>query len=547
MNKHTKTLFLHPFMFQEAITYIILVPNIVFFFFKIIPEIQTYLVEVVFYVFIQTVFSMALGAWVKYHYAGPAIRLMEKERAKEEDIRQALRSVSILPFAEAVLIYFRWAGIGWGSVVLPFYLKGVISFEVLIFGGNILGMTGVSAMAVYYLVAENSFATFYEWCSTKGVFGAESRAFGISLNQKLLAVILIIAVPPIGNLIGIIYLSIFTGLELATIQFGLLLILLQAVGMTFLNGYLLMKGLTSSVGNMSSMLKDIAKGKGDLTRRLEVYQFDEVGELAYWFNDFMNNLEGIITDVREISLQLHESIEQVSVGSQGLSQTIQEQAASVEEISASTEEMNSTVLHDAELIQEGHELSGVVTKVIDHTKENFSSLTSAINEISQDSKKIGDIIITVNEVAFHTNLLALNASVEAARAGEHGKGFAVVAGEVKSLAHRSAMAAGEINVLIENTILRIKNGDEMMNKTSGSLEELMSNMESFFRMMEVISTSSREHTKNIGELSLAIEQIDSSTQNNSSTVEELASTMDNLRTAAAVLAKDVRRFKISTA
>ena len=136
--------------------------------------------------------------------------------------------------------------------------------------------------------------------------------------------------------------------------------------------------------------------------------------------------------------------------------------------------------------------------------------------------------------------------MEAARAGEHGKGFAVVAGEVKSLAHRSAMAAGEINALIENTILRIKNGDEMMNKTSESLEELMSNMESFFRMMEVISISSREHTKNIGELSLAIEQIDSSTQNNSSTVEELASTMDNLRTAAAVLAKDVRRFKIST-
>ncbi len=94
----------------------------------------------------------------------------------------------------------------------------------------------------------------------------------------------------------------------------------------------------------------------------------------------------------------------------------------------------------------------------------------AIQGISLDSKKIGDIVLTVNEVAFHTNLLALNASVEAARAGEHGKGFAVVAGEVRSLAQRSAQAAGEIKTLIQGTVGRIRNGDEMMAKTSSSLK-----------------------------------------------------------------------------
>jgi methyl-accepting chemotaxis protein len=217
----------------------------------------------------------------------------------------------------------------------------------------------------------------------------------------------------------------------------------------------------------------------------------------------------------------------------------------VEEISASIEELNGTVQHNAELIHESQESSNAITKLIRQNKAVFAELMKATSEISSDSMKIGDIVATVNEVAFHTNLLALNASVEAARAGEHGKGFAVVAGEVRSLAQRSAEAAKEIKDLIESTVNKIVFGDEVMKKTTGSLEDLMSRMESFFQMMEVISTSSMEQTQNIGELNRAISQIDSSTQNNASTVEELASTLDNLRSVATVLAQDVQRFKTS--
>jgi methyl-accepting chemotaxis protein len=238
-------------------------------------------------------------------------------------------------------------------------------------------------------------------------------------------------------------------------------------------------------------------------------------------------------------------VEEVSTGSQELSEATQEQSASVEQVSASIEEMNATVHNNAELINEGRDTSNAITKLIDQSKSVFSELMKAIQGVSQDSRKIGDIVVTVNEVAFHTNLLALNASVEAARAGEHGKGFAVVAGEVRSLAQRSAEAAREIKNLIEGTVSRIKNGDEMMQKTSASLEELMSRMEFFFRMMEVISTSSAEQTQNIGELNRAITQIDSSTQHNASTVQQLTSTLDNLRTMATELAEDVVKFKVS--
>ncbi|HQJ10190.1 MAG TPA: methyl-accepting chemotaxis protein, partial [Deltaproteobacteria bacterium] len=379
--------------------------------------------------------------------------------------------------------------------------KGIVSFVVLIFAGNILGMTGVSCMAYYYLISDYSLGSFYEWCSREKVLGTGMRTWRLSLNQKLLLVILLIAIPPIGDLLGIIYLSIFTGLNLEEVQIGFLLILLQTVIVTFLNGLLLMRGVTQSVGRMSGMLRDMAEGHGDLTKRLEVKSSDEVGELAHWFNDFMDNLETIIDHVRETTLQLHETVENVSAGSLGLSQATQEQAAAIEEISASIEEMNGTIRHNADLAREGHGASGAITKLIDHSREVFAQLMRSIAEISQDSQKIGDIVVTVNEVAFHTNLLALNASVEAARAGEHGKGFAVVADEVRGLAQRSAQAASEIKVLIEGTVARIKNGDEMMMKTSSSLEELMSHMESFFQMIEVISTSSMEQSQNVGELS----------------------------------------------
>ncbi|HQJ09725.1 MAG TPA: methyl-accepting chemotaxis protein, partial [Deltaproteobacteria bacterium] len=300
-----------------------------------------------------------------------------------------------------------------------------------------------------------------------------------------------------------------------------------------------------SIGKMSFMFKDMAKGQGDLTRRLHVTGLNEVGELAFWFNEFMNDLEQIVGHVRETSLELHYTIEDVNTGSQGLSQATQEQAATVEQISASIDEMNSSVKSNSELINEGKESSSAVTELIDQNKQVFADLMSAVREISLDSRKIGDIVSTVNEVAFHTNLLALNASVEAARAGEHGKGFAVVAGEVRNLAQRSAQAAGEIKALIEGTVSRIKNGDEMMEKASSSLEELMARMEFFFRMMETISTSSIEQRQSIGELSRAITQIDSSTQQNASMVQELAGTLDNLRAMAAVLAEDVKKFKTS--
>ena len=546
MREHTKHMVFYPFLVQEGIQYSILVPLVVYLFYTISPAIRGHIGEVFLYTTLQTIPSLALGLWIKYHYAKPAVDYLE-QGADDAVLRQrAARSLAVQPKAEAITAFIRWAFIPWLLPVIPMAMQGLVTKSIFLLLAVVLSMAALSTMVFFYLAAEYSMQRFTVATGLRGVLNDEQLGLKrMGLSAKLFLTILLTIVPPLGNVLGLIEISLSSGINLAEIRFGFTIILAQALIFTFINAGLLIMRVTSAIGRVSFMLKDMAKGQGDLTKRLEVQSLDEVGELAFWFNTFIDDLEDIVAHVKEASLELHRAIEDVNAGSHSLSQSTQEQAASVEEISASIEELSGSVAHNAELIHKGEDASRTITKQIEHNKQVFGMLMQAVSEISHDSKKIGDIVSTVNEVAFHTNLLALNASVEAARAGEHGKGFAVVAGEVRTLAQRSAQAAGEIRALIEATVNRIKTGDETMQKTSASLEEMLSRMEFFFSMMDVIGNASKEQSQNINNLNTSIGQIDTSTQKNAATVEELAGVLESLREQAMNLAQDVSKFRVS--
>lgn len=321
-------------------------------------------------------------------------------------------------------------------------------------------------------------------------------------------------------------------------------ILIGYIGL-FCFGLYISRSITQNIKKTVEMLQLIAKGQGDLTKRLLVKSKDEVGELAQWFNKFVGYLEEVIARVKNTAEHMDTSTQEVAAGAQGLSQSTQEQASAIEELAATIEEMTSSIKNNAENASNGRQKANEMVCMANTSGESAQELVKAMSEISIASKKIGDIILTVNEVAFQTNLLALNAAVEAARAGEHGKGFAVVAEEVRALAQRSADAAKQIKALIEDTVNKIGAGDIMVKKSGEALEQIISHIKELCQVMEEIAAASSEQANGIDELNRAVTQIDTTTQQNASTVEELASTSDNLSNEAKELASTVSRFKVS--
>ena len=293
------------------------------------------------------------------------------------------------------------------------------------------------------------------------------------------------------------------------------------------------------------VLEDIAQGGGDLTMRLEINSNDEIGELAHWFNQFVGKLEEIIRSVKQTAVQVDQATQEVADGSQGLSQATQEQASAVEEVAATIEEMTSSIKQNAQNAEHGRQQTRDMVSLAAETGELANRVVSAMQEINTSSQKIGDIIGTVNEVAFQTNLLALNAAVEAARAGEHGKGFAVVASEVRALAQRSADSAREVRALIEDSLNKVKNGNVMVEEAGKSIGTIVERIESVSGTMEEIAAASSEQATGIDELNRAVGQIDSSTQQNATTVEELAGASESLSRDSRTLADTVVRFKVS--
>jgi methyl-accepting chemotaxis protein len=330
----------------------------------------------------------------------------------------------------------------------------------------------------------------------------------------------------------------------ATLIIFVAAILLAYAGFTVF-GLFISRGITKNIGRTLEMLKLIAEGKGDLTRRLPVESRDEMGELAFWFNKFVENLDEVISLVKKTADGMDTSTREVASGSLGLSQATQEQASAIEEVAATIEEMTSSIKLNAENASEGHRKSTDMVAKASASGEAAQELVRAMSEISTASKKVGDIITTVNEVAFQTNLLALNAAVEAARAGEHGKGFAVVAEEVRALAQRSASASKQIKTLVEDTVNKVTAGDSIVQRTGESLGQIITSIQELSQLMEEIAACSGEQASGIDELNRAVSQIDNTTQQNAATVEELASTSDNLSSEAKDLAGTVARFTVS--
>ncbi len=283
---------------------------------------------------------------------------------------------------------------------------------------------------------------------------------------------------------------------------------------------------------------------GDLTARLASLGQGEFGELSRALNQLNVNLQAVVSDVRREVEGVQVASNEIASGNNDLSARTEAQASNLEQTAASLEEITSTVENSSNAAREASELAQRATGVARAGNDAMGQVIATMDEISQSSRRIGEIIQVIEGISFQTNILALNAAVEAARAGEQGRGFAVVAAEVRSLAQRTSTAAKEIKQLIQESADQVARGGERVNSTGHTMGQVVDAVAQVSTLISDITHASREQTSGLGQINQAVGQLDSVTQQNSAMVEELAAAASSLQAQAKVMQEAVGIFRL---
>jgi methyl-accepting chemotaxis protein len=287
-----------------------------------------------------------------------------------------------------------------------------------------------------------------------------------------------------------------------------------------------------------------AVAAGDLSQALAVSGHDEVAQLLRAQAEMVGKLRDLVARVRHGVESVSSASSQIASGNHDLSARTEEAASSLQQTASSMEELTGTVGQSADTARQANQLAVAAAEAATQGGAVVGEVVESMRRIDASSKKIGEIIGVIDEIAFQTNILALNAAVEAARAGEQGRGFAVVASEVRSLAQRSATAAKEIKTLIIAATGTVESGARQVDSAGAAMQQIVTSVQRVTDLMAEIAAAASEQRDGIGQVNQAVTQLDHVTQQNAALVEESAAAAASLSEQARRLADVVAVFKV---
>ncbi|KPQ19125.1 methyl-accepting chemotaxis protein [Halomonas sp. HL-93] len=313
--------------------------------------------------------------------------------------------------------------------------------------------------------------------------------------------------------------------------------------------------VTLSTAVLRSLIKSLNEARrvtfqiaaGNLANRVTLKRKDELGELLGSLETMRASLSGLITDVGAKVEVVTPASQQIYQENEALATRTEQQASSLQQTASSMDELTATVQQNTENARQANQLATQNAATSRETGERMEALVSRMERIASSAEKMTDIIGVIDGIAFQTNILALNASVEAARAGEQGRGFAVVANEVRSLAGRSADAAGEIRRLIEASSQEISGGTSAVKDAEQAIERVVTQVMKVSDIMAEINTASDEQSSGIAQINSAVAEMDHVTQQNATRVQSVSGAAQQLTRQALELANVIAAFRLEGA